>query len=173
MPRSTQLLHEREDCQRTIVADIPEKLQSLLDVLGGMERTDRIQMLIDIAQRFRPVPARIAARPYPADHKVPGCESEAYVWAEPNADGTLNFHFAVENPQGISAMALSAILGEYLSGKPLAQVLALQPEIIYELFGAELSMGKSLGLMGLVNVVRAAARQHLEGAENKGAERIG
>jgi cysteine desulfuration protein SufE len=140
---------------------IPEKLQTLLDVLGGMERADRIQMLIDIAERFRPVPARLATRPYPADRRVPGCESEAYVWAEPNPDGTLGFYFAVENPQGISAMALAALLGECLSGQPLDQVLAVPPDIIYDLFGAELSMGKSLGLMGLVNMVRSFAREHL------------
>ena len=28
----------------------------------------------------------------------PHCESEAYVWAEPQADGTLKLYFAVENP---------------------------------------------------------------------------
>ncbi len=141
---------------------IPEKLQVLLDLLGGLERADRIQLLIDVAQRFRPVPARLAQRPYPADHRVPGCESEAYVWAEPKPDGTLGFHFAVENPQGISAMALATILSECLSGKPLDQVLAVPPEMIYELFGSELSMGKSLGLMGLVNMVRSAARERLQ-----------
>ncbi len=137
--------------------NIPEKLQSLLDVINSLDRGDRIQMLIDIAQRFRPVPARLATRPYPADHRVPGCESEAYVWAELIPDGTLTFSFAVENPQGISAMALAAILGETLSGAPLDQVRAVPPEMVYDLFGSELSMGKSLGLMGIVNMVRAAA----------------
>jgi cysteine desulfuration protein SufE len=143
-----------------ISVTFPEKLQTLLELLGGLDRNDRIQMLIDLAERFRPVPARLAMPPYPADHRVPGCESEAYVWAEPNPDGTLGFYFAVENPQGISAMALASLLGESLSGKPLDQVAAVSPDIVYGLFGNELSMGKSLGLMGLVNMVRASVREH-------------
>jgi cysteine desulfuration protein SufE len=65
---------------------------------------------------------------------------------------------SVENPQGISAMALAAILSESLSGVAPDQVMAVPVDIVYRIFGRELSMGKSLGLMGVVNVVRAAAR---------------
>lgn len=143
------------------MTSLPDRLDRLLSQLEGLNRDSRIQTLIDTAARFRPVPARVAVRPYPADHRVPGCESEAYIWAEPNGDGTLTFHFAVENPQGISAMALAVILSESLSGVPLDEVMAVSADIVYRIFGRELSMGKSLGLMGVVNMVRAAARGRL------------
>ena len=81
---------------------------------------------------------------------------------EPKADGTLTYYFAVENPQGISAMALAAILGDALSGVSLEEVAAVPADVVYRIFGRELSMGKSLGLMGMVNMVRAAARQQLQ-----------
>jgi cysteine desulfuration protein SufE len=129
--------------------------------LDALDRNERIQTLVDIAHRFRPVPPEIAVRPFPNDRRVPGCESEAYVWAQPNLNGTLNYHFAVENPQGISAMALAAILSKSLSGLSPAQILTVPPDIIYRIFGEELSMGKSLGLMGMVNMVRAEAKHHL------------
>ena len=88
--------------------DYPEKLRETVELLGLLpERGDRIQLLIDFADRFREVPERIARRPFGDDHKVPACESEAYVWAEGRPDGTLKFHFAVENPQGISAKSLA------------------------------------------------------------------
>ena len=58
-------------------------------------------------------------------------------------------------------MALSAILGDALSGASLDQVAAVPSDVIYRVFGSELSMGKSLGLMGIVNMVRAAARARL------------
>ncbi len=140
------------------MTSLPDRLDRRLSQLEGLDRDGRIQVLIDIAHQFRPVPPSVAVRPYPADHRVPGCESEAYVWAEPNGDRTLTFHFAVENPQGISAMALAAILSESLSGTPLEEVMAVPADIVYRIFGRELSMGKSLGLMGMVNTVRAAAR---------------
>ncbi len=138
---------------------LPEKFERVVSSLEALDRNERIQTLVDIAGRFRRVPAHIAQRPYPVERRVPGCESEAYVWAEPRADGTQTYHFAVENPQGLSAMALGAILGDTLSGVPLEDVAAIPADVVYRIFGRELSMGKSLGLMGMVNAVRAAARQ--------------
>ena len=141
---------------------LPERLEMWLATMESLDHPDRIQMLIDVAGRFPSVPPRIAQRPYPAERRVPGCESEAYVWAEPKPDGTLTYYFAVENPQGISAMALAAILGNTLSGVPLEKVAAIPADVVFRIFGRELSMGKSLGLMGMVNMVRAAARQQLQ-----------
>jgi len=140
---------------------LPAKLAELLgtlDVVG--DRSQRIQLLIDIAAGFAEVPARLATRPFGEEHRVPACESEAFVWAEPRADGTLDFHFAVENPQGISARALATILRDTVSGAPLDEVAGLSGDLVYRVFGRELSMGKSMGLMGMVTMVR----QYAEGA---------
>ena len=63
---------------------------------------------------FKPVPASIASQPYDEAHRVIGCESEAFVWAIDRPDGTLDFYFDVLNPQGLSAMAMSAILDQVL-----------------------------------------------------------
>ena len=114
--------------------------------------------LIDIADRFEEVSPQIARRPFSPDNQVPACESEAYVWGEQRPDGTLDFHFAVENPQGISAKSLAVILDEGLSGAPLEQVAAVPQDLVYRVFGRELSMGKSMGLMGMVAMVASMAR---------------
>jgi hypothetical protein len=52
-------------------------------------------------------------RPFPAYNKVPACESDAYVFPV-EKNGSLEFFFAVENPQGISAKALAVILAKGL-----------------------------------------------------------
>ena len=146
---------------------LPDRLERLVSTLESLEREDRIEMLIEAAGQFTPVPERIARRPFPAEHRVPGCESEAYVWPEAGPEGTLSFHFAVENPQGISAMALSEILRSSLSGAPLEEIAAVPADVVYRIFGRELSMGKSLGLMGIVNMVRTAALQQLQATATK------
>jgi cysteine desulfuration protein SufE len=146
---------------------LPNRLEQLVAALESLDRSDRIEMLIETAGQFRSVPSRIAQRPYPPEHRVPGCESEAYIWSEASLDGTLTYYFAVENPQGISAMALAGILGDSLSGAPLDEVATVPADVIYRIFGRELSMGKSLGLMGMVNMVRAAARQKMPATETK------
>ncbi|MCB1055705.1 MAG: SufE family protein [Acidobacteria bacterium] len=148
----------------TATAQLP-KLQEILDTLELFpDRVDRIQALISISERFEPVPEAVATKPYPESHRVKACESEAYVWALPQGDGTQRYRFAVENPQGVSAMALAVILDDGLSGEPLERVAAVPCDLVYEVFGRELSMGKSMGLMGMVNAVTAEARRALAAA---------
>jgi cysteine desulfuration protein SufE len=146
---------------------MPDKLTDTLETLEMVaDRSERIQLLIDIAGRFEEVPARLARRPFAREHLVPACESEAYVFGEERPDGSLDFHFAVENPQGISAKAMAVILGDALSGAPASQVAQVPQDIVYRVFGPELSMGKSMGLMSMVGMVAAIAKKR---AEAKGA----
>jgi cysteine desulfuration protein SufE len=138
----------------------PPKLAELVDTLALVpDRMARIDFLIGLADRFREVPERIARRPFPDDHQVPACESEAYLWAEKTSGGRLKFHFAVENPQGISAKAMAVILDESLSGEPLADVAGVSGDVVYDVFGRELSMGKSMGLMSMVAMVQRSAQR--------------
>ena len=141
---------------------ISTELQDLLDEVAELDDLERGQYLIELSDEFSEVPDRLAVRPFPESHRVPRCESEAYVWAEDRPDGTLDFHFAVENPHGISARALSVALGETLSGKPLDQVAVVSEDVVPLLFGRELSMGKAQGLGGIVNRVVGEARQRLK-----------
>ena len=140
--------------------EIPEKLADTLDALAMIpDRNERIQLLIDIAGKFQEVPPQVATRPFPEENRVPACESEAFVWAQRRPDGGLDFHFAVENPQGISAKAMAVILKDNLSGQPLDQVAAVPQDVVYQVFGKELSMGKSMGLMGMVGMVSTLAKR--------------
>lgn len=139
------------------------RLEEILSVFRSFDDVgSRSDLLIEFAERYRPVPESMAKHPYNAEHRVPGCESEVYIFPEHLADGTIKFHFAVENPQGISAKGLAAVLDEGLSGQPLDAVSQIEAEFVYEIFGRGLSMGKGRGLMGMVNMVRSLAREKLQ-----------
>ena len=147
----------------------PSGLARLLDHLRLVEdRGERIELLIEIADRYRGVPPAIAQRPYPVEQLVPACESEAYFWAESlgRDDGPFRIHFAVENPQGISARAMAVILDENLSGRPLPELADLDTDLPLEVFGSELSLGKNMGLTGMVAMVRSEARGRLQVARD-------
>ena len=134
----------------------PDKIARFLDLIHSAEtRHDRIELLIGIADRFQEVPSDVAERPYDSHFLVPHCESDVYFWPVDLTDGTLDFHFAVENPQGISARAMAVILREGLAGESLEDDLPL------EIFGHELSMGKSMGLNSMVSMVRLAAEKRI------------
>ncbi|MCY4072438.1 MAG: SufE family protein [Chloroflexi bacterium] len=140
----------------------PPKLQDYLDDFGFISaRDERIDFLIAISDEFEPVPASVATKPYEEAHRVIGCESEAFVWAIDRPDGTLDFHFDVLNPQGLSAMAMCAILDQSCSGAPLEQVATINGDVVFTFFGKDISMGKGRGLTEIINAVVYAANQRL------------
>lgn len=143
----------------TDTSGYPEPLTEILEDFEWIsDRRERTDMLIYYADKFKPVPESIAQKPYPEEHRVPACESEAYVWAEAQPDGTMQYYFAVENPQGLSAMSLAAILDQTLSGQPAEAVANVEPDLVFDLFGKDLSMGKGQGLTSMVAMVKAYAK---------------
>ncbi|QYK53128.1 MAG: SufE family protein [Fimbriimonadaceae bacterium] len=130
----------------------PEPIQGFIETLSFLEdRADRIQALIELSKSYQPAPHE---KPYPTENRVPGCESEVYTWVSLK-EGALDIEIVVDNPQGLSAMALAALLSEALQGKSPSSAESLDGELVFALFGRELSMGKSLGLTNLVQQVKA------------------
>jgi cysteine desulfuration protein SufE len=139
----------------------PEKLR---DVLEAFEESpnDRTAMLIEYSDQFTGVPENIAKRPYPAANRVPHCESDTYVFVEPLDSGSrLNFYYAVENPFGVSARALSAVLDSTINGLPAAEIAQMPiDDLVPTLFGKNISMGKGQGLLSIAAVVKALAQRY-------------
>ena len=133
---------------------LPPALQSQIDDLSCLERTDRIDYLIAIGEEYQNFSE--AEVPREEVRKVPGCESEVFLASEAYENGR-RFRFAVDNPQGISAMAMAMILDRGLSGVAPNLIQEVPEEIVYDIFGRELSMGKSLGLKGMIQMLKREA----------------
>lgn len=151
---------------------IPAKLADMASMFSTMDRQERIQILIDMGEKFKPVPAEVASQPYPESARVPHCESEAFVFSAPQDAATIKYYFDVLNPQGISAKATAVILDRTISGAPLEEIVRIPGDIMYDIFGRELSMGKNMGLTGMVNLCKLAAQQRLAAASS-GADSAG
>jgi cysteine desulfuration protein SufE len=138
----------------------PGKLQQLLETFDLFpDPADRTGLLLSYSDQFKEVPAEVARRPFARSHQVPQCESDAYVWALKQPDGTLKLHFAVENPSGVSARALAAILDKTLSGLPPSEIATVDSAIVERIFRQNISMGKGMGLMSMVEAVRTLAKK--------------
>jgi cysteine desulfuration protein SufE len=137
---------------------VTAKLQQLVDAFQMFDPADRTSLLLSYSDQFREVPPAIASRPFPKSRQIPHCESDAYVWAQKSPDGTLKLYFAVENPSGVSARALAAILDKTLSGLPASEIATVDPQIVEKIFRQNISMGKGLGLMSMVAAVATLAR---------------
>ena len=142
------------------VPKIPQPLHELLTLFEATEDRDlRADLLIETAERFRGVPPEIARRPYPQERLVPACQSEVYLWAYPTA-GTVGvqLHFAVENPQGVSARAMAVILTEAFASAAIDEILSIDSTIVQRLFGRGIGMGKGEGLASMLHCAQTLAR---------------
>ena len=145
-----------------MISEYPDKLQSLIDELALIEDPQgRMEFLIDYADKFEEVPENIAKRPFPAETKVPFCESEAYVFAVPNDDGTIKYYYAVDNPNGVSAKALARIFSITLNDSKPEDIEKIPLDVIYKIFGQSLSMGKNLGLTGILQMMKRDAKKFM------------
>ena len=143
---------------------LPPGLAEVVAEFADLDRGLRSEMLIEYADQFDDVPAAVATRPFPPGNRAPRCESDAYVFPVERPDGTLDLHFAVENPQGLSAKAWAVILAGACAGQPLEVVAAVPQDVIFKIFGRDLSMGKGQGLIGMLELVQFEARRRLRGA---------
>jgi cysteine desulfuration protein SufE len=147
--------------------DLPLKLKDLMDTLSSIEdRHERMDLLIDYAEKFKEVPDEIAKRPYPKEKAVPFCESEAYVFSSLDNDNNIEFYYAVDNPQGISAKALCAIFEDTLKNEQPENILKIPADIILEIFGHELSMGKNMGLTGILQMMQRDSKHYINKVSN-------
>ena len=154
----------RIDGMQDLEMTTPARLQDVLETFDMFpDVSDRTNMLLSYADQFEEVPPEIATRPFDKSHQVPQCESDAYVWAMKKPDGTLDLHFAVENPSGVSARALAAILKRSLSGLPAKEIASVDCSIVERIFRQNISMGKGMGLMAMVNAVQSLARRAANG----------
>ena len=136
----------------------PAKLQAVVDMFALFDPADRTNLLLSYADQFTEVPPEVASRPFAKSHQIPQCESDAYAWAMQQPDGTLKFWFAVENPAGVSAKALAAILDKTLSGLTPEEIARVEASVVEAIFRQNISMGKGMGLMSMVEAVRSLAR---------------
>ena len=135
-----------------------KNLNALIEEIEGTEdRMLRSEILIDLAKAYAEVPASVASRPFPDDHKAPACQSDAFVWVEKGQNGLLTPYFAVENPQGLSAKALASVLSQNCSDLSIEEMLAIDEEVVPRIFGATISMGKGEGLKGMIRKMKLLA----------------
>lgn len=158
-PRGSADLPLQESLTMSIAPDVlakcpPRLREALIDLESIDDRELRFDLLLEYSDRFVEVSPAIAARPYDRAKLVPGCESEVYLWVTRDDRGLFVPHFAVENPQGLSAKALATLLQETLAGATTDEIAAVPDTIVQVIFGGTVSMGKGHGLMSMVRTLK-------------------
>jgi cysteine desulfuration protein SufE len=136
------------------------KLDEIVDELGGADRQERIELLIDFAKSLPPLPDRLAAHK-DAAHRVEECQSPVFLFVE--VDGgrvALHADAPMEAP---TVRGFVSLLVEGLNGATVEEVAAVRGDLVQRCGLPEiLGMLRIRGLTGVLHrlrseVVKAAA----------------
>lgn len=133
------------------------KLAELVEELGGADRQERIELLIDLAKTLPALPERYEGLKDEA-HRIPECQSPVYFFIEHDGDTVRVFGDApIEAP---TVRGFVAVLCEGLDGTSLQEALAI-PDDILEKSGLTqiLGMQRVSGLHAVVRRIKRMLKQ--------------
>ncbi|MGB9690840.1 MAG: SufE family protein [Candidatus Sumerlaeaceae bacterium] len=125
------------------------------------DEAERLMMLIEFASCYVDPPPAVASRPFPAECKLPGCDCDVYFWALMREDRRLDFYFAVDCAEGVSAKAFAVILSRTLTGADLEAIARIPRECVAIIFGELITPEKKATLEAMLEAVRQAAQDVL------------
>jgi cysteine desulfuration protein SufE len=138
---------------------IPPKLMEIIDDFQWAEGREKLELLIQYAERMPPLPERLAAH-HDEMEPVPECMTPVFVKAV-TQEGKMTFFFDVpaESP---TIRGYAAMLAEGLQGATPDQVLSV-PEDFYQQMGLDrvLSHQRLNGILAILAHMKRLALQAL------------
>ena len=105
------------------MADLPPKLQEIVDDFASMSREEKLETLIGYAESLPPLPQRFKEERENME-EVPECMTPVCLFPEKQPDGGIVFHFDIP-PQSPTVRGLASILANGLNGLKPEEILAV------------------------------------------------
>jgi cysteine desulfuration protein SufE len=129
------------------MSELPARLQEIVDDFNYCEGQEKLEYLLEMAQRLEPLPEWLEGRRDAMD-EVNECMSPIFMAAE-NKDGRLIYHFDVP-PEAPTVRGFAAILQQGLNGTTPAQVLAVPSEFYLQMGLQKVLSGQRLNGIGAI-----------------------
>src|SRR4051794_770459 len=116
--------------------ELPEKLANTLETLGMItDRGERIQLLIDIADRFREVSPGIARRPFAEGNRVPARGSGGVRGGRAAPGGYAGFPLRGRESAGDPRKGSGGVVRRRPFRRAAGAVAAVPQDVVYQVFG--------------------------------------
>ncbi len=102
---------------------LPANLQEIVDDFASMTREEKLDTLLAYAESLPEMPERLKPQ-FEQMESVPECMTPVRLLAEPQADGSLVYHFDIP-PQSPTVRGLAAILATGLNGCQPEEILSV------------------------------------------------
>ena len=130
------------------MSELPRKLQQIVEDFGLLEGQEKLEYLLELADRLPPLPEWLLARRDSMD-MVHECMTGVFVYAEQESDGRIRFYMDVP-PEGPTVRGYATILQEGLSGETAATIAAAPAEVYLQLGVQQVLSGLRLDGIGAI-----------------------
>jgi cysteine desulfuration protein SufE len=136
---------------------MPAALDAIVAELSESDRQERIDLLIDFAKNFPPLPDRLADH-RDASHRVEECQSPVYLFVEMHGDRVALFADApIEAP---TVRGFVSLLLEGLNGATVEEILGVPHDLVERCALPEvLGMLRVRGLSGVLRRIKREVTQ--------------
>jgi cysteine desulfuration protein SufE len=128
-----------------------------------LEPRERLELLLEFAEKLPPLPAHLASEAEHAAHKIRECQTPVYIWVDV-VDGRVQLAAEVA-PEAPTVKGFVSILFDLFSGATVADALALEANVVGRLGLIEaLGMMRMRGLQAMQFYIRSRISAHARGA---------
>ncbi len=141
-------------------ASVAERIEAIAAEFRDLEPRERLELLLEFAEKLPPLPAEYRAEKERAEHRVAECQTPVFLWVSV-ADDRVRIVADVA-PEAPTVKGFVGILVEAFSNGRAAEVLAVEPDLVHRLGLVEsLGMMRMRGLQAILFYVRNQVRARL------------
>ena len=142
------------------MSKLPERLQEIVEDFGYCVGREKLEYLLEFAERLPPLPEKFADKREDMD-EVHECMTPVFIYPE-RKEGQIYYHFDIP-PEGPTVRGYAAVLQEGLGWTTPEEVMAIPTEFYLEMGLQDVLTGQRLnGIGALLAHMKALAQEDLE-----------
>jgi cysteine desulfuration protein SufE len=132
---------------------LAEKVDEISAEFAGLEPRERLELLLEFAEKLPPLPPRYEAEREAGLNRVHECQTPVFLWVDVE-DGRVQVHAYVA-PEAPTVKGFVSLLSEIFSGAAPEEVAALEPDLVQRFGLVEaLGMMRMRGLHAIAHHIR-------------------
>jgi cysteine desulfuration protein SufE len=136
-----------------VIDSVEERLERLASEFADLETRERLELLLEFAEKLPPLPEHLQAERDAGMNRVPECQTPVFLWVQ-LTDGRVQI-LADVAPEAPTVKGFVSLLAEIFCGASPEEVLQTDPNLVQRFSLSEaLGMVRMRGLAAIAHHIR-------------------